>query len=298
MAGCYIPRDSVASAFSFNERVAACDLCGGTRLSAVSADANVVECLACGYRFVSPRPSQAEIASSYSDPDFYDAWIEAEAGRARMWSKRLDLVKRAGRDIAVLDIGAGIGTFLAMGRDRCGWRAVGTEVSTSAVRVARERYGLELLLGRAEDLALPPGSFDLITLWHVLEHVPSPSQTLNLCHDLLRPGGLLAIAVPNDDEARPWLVGAKARMRMRGSPPRYQALRPHSEVHLSHFSSDVLVQALRSRGFRIELATLDNQYANPTARSRAIVETYRLIHRVTRLNFGQATFVLARSAPR
>ena len=287
-----------APAFSFDERVAACDLCGGTELATVTPVANVVECRACGYRFVNPRPSQEEIASSYSDPDFYAGWIEDEAGRARMWSKRLDLVERAGRNARVLDIGAGIGTFLSMGRDRFGWKVVGTEVSTSAVQVARKRHGLELLLGRAEDLSIPPGSFDLITLWHVLEHVPSPSRTLNLCHDLLRPGGLLAIAVPNDDAARPWLVGVKSRLRMRASPPRYQALRPHTEVHLSHFSSKVLIQALRSRGFLIERVTLDDQYANPTPRSRAIVETYRLIHGLTRLNFGQATFVLARSAPR
>ena len=146
-----------APAFSFDERVAACDLCGGTELSTISAVANVVECRACGYRFVNPRPSQDEVASSYSDPDFYAGWIEDEAGRARMWSKRLDLVERAGRDARVLDIGAGIGTFLSMGRDRFGWNAVGTEVSTSAVRVARERHGLDLLLGRAEDLAIPPG---------------------------------------------------------------------------------------------------------------------------------------------
>jgi SAM-dependent methyltransferase len=288
---------SATSVFTFDEQLAACDLCGNTGLSAVSAVANVVECRACGYRFVNPRPSQDEIASSYSDPDFYAGWIEDEAGRERMWSKRLDLLKGVGRESCVLDIGAGIGTFLAMGRDRFGWNVVGTEVSTSAVRFAKERHGLELMLGRAEGLSLPPASFDLITLWHVLEHVPSPSQTLNLCHELLRPGGLLAIAVPNDDEARPWLVGAKARLRMRGSPPRYQALRPHTEVHLSHFSSTALIHALRSRGFGIERATLDDQYANPTARSRTIVETYRLIHTLTKLNFGQATFVLARSEP-
>jgi 2-polyprenyl-3-methyl-5-hydroxy-6-metoxy-1,4-benzoquinol methylase len=288
----------VASAFSFDERVAACDLCNSVRLSTVSAEANVVECLECGYRFVNPRPSQAEIANSYSDPDFYAGWIEDEAGRARMWSKRLDLVKGAGRGVHVLDVGAGIGTFLQMGRDRFGWNAVGTEVSTSAVRVARERYGLNLLLGRVEDLALPAGSFDLITLWHVLEHVPSPSLTLKLCHDLLHPNGLLAIAVPNDSDARRWLRGAKSKLRRQGSPPGYSALSPKSEVHLSYFSIPVLVQALRTRGFRIERVTLDDQYANPTPRTRTIVETYRIIHRLTTLNFGQATFVLARSATR
>jgi SAM-dependent methyltransferase len=288
----------VASAFSFDERVAACDLCNSARLSTVAADANVVECLECGYRFVNPRPTQAEIASSYSDPDFYAGWIESEAGRARMWSKRLDLVERAGRGVRVLDVGAGIGTFLKMGRDRFGWNVVGTEVSTSAVRIARERYGLNLLLGDVEDLSLPPGSFDLVTLWHVLEHVPSPSRTLNLCHDLLCPGGLLAIAVPNDSEARRWLKDTKARLGRQGPPPGYRALSPQSEVHLSFFNIPVLVQALRTRRFRVERITVDDQYANPTPRTRAIVETYRLIHRLTTLNFGQATFLLARSAAR
>jgi SAM-dependent methyltransferase len=288
----------VASAFSFDERVTACDLCGGTRFATVSADANVVECLECGYRFINPRPSQSEITSSYSDPDFYAGWIESEAGRTRMWSKRLDLVKRAGRGARVLDIGAGIGTFLHMGKDRFGWNAIGTEVSTSAVKIARERYGVNLLLGDVENLSLPAGSFDLITLWHVLEHVPSPSLTLEVCRGLLRPGGLLAIAVPNDSEARRWLTSVKAKVRGKGSPPGYRPLTPHSEVHLSYFSIPVLVKALGRRGFRIERVTLDDQYANPTPRSRAIVETYRLVHGVTTLNFGQATFVLARSAAR
>jgi ubiquinone/menaquinone biosynthesis C-methylase UbiE len=285
----------VSSVFSFTERVTCCDLCGGERFSTVSPEANVVECTGCGYRFVTPRPSQLEIASSYSDPDFYAGWIEDEAGRSRMWAGRLDLLQAVRRGARVLDVGAGIGAFLAMGRDRHGWEVTGTEVSTSGVRLARERYGVDLLIGRVEELSLPDHSFDLVTMWHVLEHVPSPSETLTVCHRLLRPGGLLAIAVPNGDDARTWLVQTKARLRGRSAPSRYEPLRPHAEVHLSHFSAGVLVSALRARGFTIERLTLDNQYANPTTRTNAIVAAYRAIHRVTGLNFGQATFVLARA---
>lgn len=287
-------REAVASAFSFDEQVATCDLCGGTRLATVSSEAKVVECLACGYRFVAPRPSQAGIASSYSEPDFYAGWIEDDAGRTRMWSKRLDFLKRAGSNVRLLDIGAGIGTFLSLARDRLGWEVTGTEVSTAAVGIARERYALDLLLGSAEDLALLPGSFDVITLWHVLEHVPSPSQTLKLCHDLLRPKGLLAIAVPNDDDARAWLVRSKAWMSRKESPPRYEALKPHGEVHLSQFKSRVLTRALRSRGFRVEVVNVEDQYARPDKRSEILIGAYRLIESLTGLNFGQATFLLAR----
>ncbi len=287
----------MTSAFSFTEELAACDLCGGTSLVIVSSDARVLECAGCGYRFVSPRPSQAEIAGSYSEPDFYDGWIEAERGRARLWSKRLALLTSAGSDVRLLDIGAGIGTFLSLARSRRGWAVTGTEISTSAVSIAREKYDLELLVGQMEEIQLPRGAFDVITLWHVLEHVPSPSRTLKLCHDLLRPDGLLAIAVPNDDDARAWLVRTKAWMARKRPAPRYEPLKPHAEVHLSQFTSRVLSNALRSRGFRVEVVTIDDHYPSPDKRSETLVGAYRLINSLSGLNFAQATFVLARKRP-
>ena len=284
----------MASSFSFGEQLVACDLCGGTHLSTVSSAAKVVECVSCGYRFANPRPSQAEIAASYSTEDFYDEWIEAEAGRLRMWSKRLELLKRTGPKVRLLDVGAGIGTFLSLARAQFGWDVVGTEVSASAIGIARDRYGIELMPGRIEDLALSAGAFDLITLWHVLEHVPSPAQTLALCRTLLAPDGLLAVAVPNDDDGRFWLVRTKGWLRRREPPPRYESLKPYQEVHLSQFKGRVVERALRSRGFRVEFVTVDDHYADPTLRSDVLVRAYRIIHRLTWLNFGQATFVLAR----
>jgi 2-polyprenyl-3-methyl-5-hydroxy-6-metoxy-1,4-benzoquinol methylase len=284
----------VIPAFTFGETLSTCDLCGGRLLVAVDAGANVLECESCRYRFVSPRPSQTEIAASYSASDFYDGWIDDDAGRKRMWSKRLAQLSRLGPNVRLLDIGAGIGTFLALARDQLGWQVSGTELSTSAVRFARQHHGLELHVGQAEDLDLPSASFDLITLWHVLEHVPSPALTLTLCHRLLAPKGRLAIAVPNDNAERRWLVTAKARIRGAKAPNRYDALQPGHEVHLSQFSSKVLTSALRSRGFAIERVTVDDQYARPNPRNEALVRAYRAFNSVAGLNFGQATFVLAR----
>ena len=136
----------------------ACDVCGAVEFRPVSRQAVVVECRRCGYRFVNPRPSQAEIVAAYSDPHFYDAWIEDDAGRIRMWRKRLELVRRAATGSTLLDVGAGIGTFLALARHRAGWSVSGTEVSSAAVAIARRRYGLELLQGQAQSLPLPPGT--------------------------------------------------------------------------------------------------------------------------------------------
>ena len=213
-------RAAARAEFSFAERVAACDVCGAAAFSSVDAEANVVSCDACGYRFVNPRPSQSEIAAAYSDPHFYDGWIADDTGRHEMWRKRLALVRqhtqRPGPDLRpdsrqgsraglahgtrLLDVGAGIGAFLAMAREQ-GWTVAGTEVSTSARNLARERYGLDLLFGQAEDLPLPSQAFDVVTLWHVLEHVPSPARLLRACAQALVPGGFLVVAVPNDDDA-------------------------------------------------------------------------------------------------
>src|SRR5579864_3674862 len=187
-------------AFRFEETVEACDVCGAADFEPVAPEAGIVQCRRCGYRFVNPRPSQAEIVEAYSDPHFYDAWIEDDAGRVRMWSKRLDLVRRVATGPTMLDVGAGIGTFLALARDQAGWSVAGTEVSSAAVAIARSRYGLDLMRGQAESLSLPASAFTTITLWHVLEHVPSPSRLLEVCRAALAPGGRLFIACPNDDD--------------------------------------------------------------------------------------------------
>src|SRR5437867_13313884 len=74
----------VTPSFAFDEEIAACDLCGGRDFAILTSAANVRACVRCGYRFVSPRPSQAEIAASYSDTYFYSGWIEYDAGRQRL----------------------------------------------------------------------------------------------------------------------------------------------------------------------------------------------------------------------
>jgi len=283
--------------FTFDERVEACDICGGTRLSTVDASANVVQCQACGHRFVNPRPSQQEISAAYSDPHFYDGWIEDETGRQEMWRKRLALVRKRTRGTRLLDVGAGIGAFIALAQAQ-GWTVSGTEVSTSARNLARQRLGLELLYGQAEDLRLPARAFDVVTLWHVLEHVPSPSRLLRACEQALVPGGFLVVAVPNDGDAafipnrlKRVVLGAFGRQR----PPRvrYERLRPGSEIHLSHFTLPVLRRLLESTGFVVRWVSVDDHYTMPNPRTDVRVGVYRAVRRFTGVNLGQAMVVVA-----
>lgn len=92
----------------------------------------------------------------------------------------------------ILDIGAGTGDFLLAAKKR-GWKISGVEPNSLARKLAEEK-GLELV----EDTSFLSASFfDVITMWHVLEHVPDLDSQINELTRLLKPDGLLVIAVPN-----------------------------------------------------------------------------------------------------
>jgi len=224
-------------------------------------------------------------------------WIADDAGRKRMWIKRARLVRSRAKGTRLLDVGAGIGTFLAMARD-AGWQVSGTEVSASARALAQQRYGVDLMFGQAEELHLPSQAFDVITLWHVLEHVPSPSRLLRVCHDSLVPGGCLVIAVPNDSD--PVMVPDRWKRRLKAVAgrthpvrQRYERLAPGSEIHLSHFTAPVLKQLLAKEGFRVRWMSVDDHYPKPGWKTDTQIAAYRLIHRFTGINLGEAMLVVA-----
>ena len=101
--------------------------------------------------------------------------------------------RRRGR---LLDIGCGAGNQLAAWKgqqDEC----VGVERDAATARRTGERLGLDVRPGRLEEQDFPPGSFDVITLSHVLEHVEDPRSTLGLARRFIRPGGELLIWIPN-----------------------------------------------------------------------------------------------------
>jgi 2-polyprenyl-3-methyl-5-hydroxy-6-metoxy-1,4-benzoquinol methylase len=278
------------------ESVSACDLCGSLSFRIADATADIVQCESCTFRFVTPRPTQNEIARAYSAPDQYDSWIAFDAARQALWERRWSRVRRRKPAGRLLDIGAGLGTFAALAKQD-GWSVDGTEVSETAVRYAVDRYDIALRLGQLEAMELKGGSYDLITLWHVLEHVPSPASTLARCHELLAPNGLLIMAMPNDGAAAHSLSavgGLFRRLRGRRSLPRYVRLHPCAESHLSHFTPGTLRRRLATSRFSVEALSVDDAAPVRSSAGAALFRIRTSMTALTPWNFGLEMFVVSR----
>jgi SAM-dependent methyltransferase len=185
---------------------------GRDRLHELGGPFRLVKCQQCGLVYLNPRPTREEMRRYYPlDYGPYAQDIEPAGGflsnlayrygvakRCLMITKR----KRLGR---ILDVGCGAGHFLN-GMKQRGWQTFGIEISEEAATYARERFGLEVLVGALEDTEFPVAYFDAVTLWNVLEHLHDPLATLMQVKRLLKDDGLLVFSVPNWDsvDSRLW----------------------------------------------------------------------------------------------
>jgi len=203
-----------------------------------------VRCTVCSLVFVDPVPPQAVSESSYGAA-YYEPWREQreERARVRMWRRRLGLIEARRVRGALLDVGCGDGLFLKLSRD-AGWTVEGIEFSPEGARHSSQRLGRPVAVGDLSAVSGLRGPFDVVTLWHVLEHVTTPADLLDAARVRLRPGGLLVTAVPNLDN-----LPMRAAYRLaRGRPlPLFEE--GAREPHLSHFSPATLEDILRRRGF-------------------------------------------------
>ena len=199
-----------------NELLEACPVCGSPALAdklqvqdkSVSQETfTIQQCQACEFQFTNPRPDAAHIGKYYES----DAYVSHNSGAqglinqvykvARFFTvrRKVALITKlnGAQKGRLLDYGCGTGHFLA-GAKKAGWQVAGLEPNGRAREEAAERVGQSI--AEPADLAtLAPGSVDVITLWHVLEHVHTLNETLDELIRALKPGGKLLIAVPNVD---------------------------------------------------------------------------------------------------
>lgn len=254
--------DSTA-ALSETEHLAACILCDRTDIRPYDTALSLWRCAHCGHIFDNPRPTTDAVSAYYSSRGKYDRWEPLREQIARLSSRRLARIRKHKRQGALLDVGAGTGQFLYDSRDE--FTGTGAEVSAEAVRVARERFGIDLHHGTLGSVDLGGDRFDVITMSQVLEHVPWPSHTLRRCRELLAPGGILYISVPNEAayslrRVVPSVLGKLGVRRFRPFSRRgfrRLDLAEVSEVHVSHFSERILRRGLHEHGFRTIASGVD-----------------------------------------
>lgn len=210
----------------------------------------VIACQCCGFRHVVPLPDPRELEAAYRE-NYYaqeKPTFLQHAGEDREWSElasrdRLEAFERLlPRDRRhLLDIGCGPGFFLKSAMDR-GWRVLGIEPSRQASAHARS-LGVQVVEGFFnKGSAGGLGRFDVVHLNNVLEHVPNPLEIVILARELLAPGGLLCLNVPNDFS--PLQTAARVSQNL----PEWWVAPPH---HLNYFDFDSLEALLTRLGFDV-----------------------------------------------
>ena len=174
--------------------------------NAPSSGIDIVRCRGCGLLYAHPMPGPDALLTRYGDDYFhcptpieggYEDYRADEPLIRKTFRLRLPLfLPEVSVDArAVLDVGCATGAFLEVMRER-GWTATGIEVSP-AVRDTARAKGFAVTEKTLEQAGFAPASFDLITMWDVIEHLHDPLSALKACHQLLKPGGVIVITTPD-----------------------------------------------------------------------------------------------------
>lgn len=172
-----------------------------------TALADIVRCTACGHRQTEPMPADAVLQSAYADAASEDYVAEEDGQRETARRALADIEAQltpvpippdngGPRRRTLLDLGCWVGFLLAEAQER-GWEATGVEPSQFASAFARDRLGLDVRTGDLFTTELPLRHFDAIVMGDVIEHLPRPGEALDRIAELLRPGGIAWMALPD-----------------------------------------------------------------------------------------------------
>jgi SAM-dependent methyltransferase len=228
-----------------------CGLCGSAEHELKFRDGqfSVVTCSSCGLTYVTPRLTDAALLSEVYDEGYWSSAAAKERGytdyRAdqplylRTYRRRLSVVRRHfPRPGRVLDVGCAAGYFLRVMQE-AGWDVTGLEPSDPIRRRAEELIGAaNVHAGLLGSAPLAAGSFDLVTMWDVIEHIPDAVGAVREARKLLAPGGKLLIETQDVDSRAARVLGK-----------RWQHYK-HAE-HIYHFNARTLAEVLRRGGFRV-----------------------------------------------
>ena len=206
----------------------------------------IVQCKHCGLVYTDPRRRTDVVMTDYEL--VVDTRYEAEReGRVLTFQRNirpLEAMTPERNGHRLLDVGAHVGVFVEVARER-GWDAWGVEPSRWAVEQGRKR-GLNMIQGTLHGAEFDSASFDVVTMWDVVEHLPDPMGDIREALRILKPGGILCLHTI-DVESRfarlmgkrwPWLV----------------------EMHMYFFSPRTLSAMVERAGLHVESWRVQGRY--------------------------------------
>lgn len=200
----------------------------------------VVKCLKCGLVYLNPRLQSSLIVDSYAEGEDL-AFVEQDAMRIRTFSTALRRLSRKfcfslSEQTKVLDIGCAGGAFLRAARN-LGLSVTGIEPSKWLSNYARTEHGLDVRTGTLLKNSFPEASFDVVTLWDVIEHVPDPNMELREIRRILKPQGILVVNYPDFESFAARMLGKKWPFLL--------------SVHLVYYTRQTIRKQLHKAGFQV-----------------------------------------------
>lgn len=201
----------------------------------------VVRCARCGLVYINPRFRDDVLLQEYTDGSirgYKEQFVSQNAGREKAFQKSMRRINAIAPQRGILlDVGAADGTFMAVARGQ-GWDVRGCEPNTWFCQWGEEQYGLRIDRGTLFEQQYPAASFDVITLWDVIEHVSDPKRLLMKCRDLIKPHGVLVCTYPDIGSWIARLMGRRWVFLM--------------SVHLYYFTRATIGLLLGQCGFAVE----------------------------------------------
>ena len=233
-----------------------CTVCGGAQWSFVRAGCDLYQandgatfklyrCLSCGQIMQNPLPTSAQLSKAYSAEyaPYRPAWKESgwplwKILRELTTSRRLRRLRRYGKGSKLLEVGCGAGDFIHAVH-RAGWDVKAVEYSDALADALRTELGFDVRTGDLAPGLWENGTFDVVALWSVLEHLGNPLEALVTTCSYLRVGGVAFIQIPT-------LYGVEQGSRFQ----QYWALLDLPR-HLSFFSREGLSNLCDKAGMKL-----------------------------------------------
>lgn len=239
-----------------------CIICDGNRFKEVfnlekisKKPYRIIKCSNCSMISIYPIPSKNFIQRHYNDPlypksaYFRNITINFKGSpEAKLFLKGLNLIEKLHPNKGkILDVGCSSGVFLNMAKDR-GWEILGIDISKDFVNYAKKNFKLDIRYGFLKDFSFKENSFDVVTLWDLIEHVREPKELLKEVCKILKPEGIVLILTPNQNS----LIKKTTNLSYKLSFGRWKA--PANVVydihHLYYFSKKNITMLLNKIGFK------------------------------------------------